>query len=205
MAEVCRQHGISTATCFQRKSKYAGMSAIELKRVEELEAENARPKRMYAEGAKENIAIKDVLSRRTVTPIARLAVVQVMVEDHHLSRVRAYQAVGLPQSVLHKPTTDQAAKDAPVINAINGVLEKRSRWGFWKCIDQLRRDGHGWNHEQAYRRTAPCGRISSARCGGACSGANVDRRCPARSSSESRPWTSCTTRSTTVLHSVRST
>lgn len=43
---------------------------------------------------------------------------------------------------------DQAAEDGPVINAINGVLEKRPRWGFWKCSDRLRREQHGWSHKR---------------------------------------------------------
>jgi len=64
VAEVCRQHGISSACYYQWKSKYAGMSANELRRVKELEAENARLKRMYADLALENAAIKDVLSRK---------------------------------------------------------------------------------------------------------------------------------------------
>ena len=48
VAEVCRKHGISAATYYQWKSKYAGMSLPELKRVKELEAENAKLKRMFA-------------------------------------------------------------------------------------------------------------------------------------------------------------
>jgi putative transposase len=64
VVEVCRKHGISSATYYQWKSKYAGMSVNELKRVKELEAENIRLKRMYAELALENNAIKDVLSRK---------------------------------------------------------------------------------------------------------------------------------------------
>jgi putative transposase len=46
------------------EAQYAGMSAHELKKVKELEAENARLKRMYAELALENASIKDVLSRK---------------------------------------------------------------------------------------------------------------------------------------------
>jgi putative transposase len=64
VAGVCRKYGISALTCYQWKSKYAGMSLPELKRVKELEAENARLKRMYAELALENTAIKDILSRK---------------------------------------------------------------------------------------------------------------------------------------------
>ncbi len=64
IAEIVRQHGISKATYFQWRSKYAGASVDELKRLKELEAENAKLKRMYAELALENAAIKDVLSRK---------------------------------------------------------------------------------------------------------------------------------------------
>ena len=59
-----RKHGISRATYFNWKSKYAGATVADLKRMKELEAENAKLKRMYADLALENAAIKDVLSRK---------------------------------------------------------------------------------------------------------------------------------------------
>lgn len=64
IAEVIRKHGISRATFFTWKSKYGGATVAELKRLRDLEAENAKLKRMYAELALENTAIKDVLSRK---------------------------------------------------------------------------------------------------------------------------------------------
>ena len=64
VGDVCRKHGISNATYYQWKSKYAGVSANELKRIKDLEAENGKLKRVYAELALENTAIKDVLSRK---------------------------------------------------------------------------------------------------------------------------------------------
>jgi putative transposase len=64
VGEICREHGISVPTYYQWKSKYSGVSVNELKRIKELEAENSRLKRMYADLALENIAIKDVLSRK---------------------------------------------------------------------------------------------------------------------------------------------
>ncbi len=64
VAELARKHGISRATYFNWRSKYSGVSVSELKRMKELEAENAKLKRMYAELALENAAIKDVLSRK---------------------------------------------------------------------------------------------------------------------------------------------
>jgi putative transposase len=59
IAEILRQHNISKATYFHWRAKYAGTSVDELKRLRELEAENAKLKRMYAELALENTAIKD--------------------------------------------------------------------------------------------------------------------------------------------------
>ncbi len=64
LLEVCRKHGVSAPTYFHWQSKYAVMSLPELKRVKELEADIAKLKRMYAELALENTAIKDVLSRK---------------------------------------------------------------------------------------------------------------------------------------------
>ena len=62
--ELTRKHGISRATYFNWRGKYGGVSVSELKRMKELEAENAKLKRMYAELALENAAIKDVLYRK---------------------------------------------------------------------------------------------------------------------------------------------
>jgi DNA invertase Pin-like site-specific DNA recombinase len=61
---AARKHGISRATYFNWRAKYGGVSVSELKRMKELEAENAKLKRMYAELALENAAIKDLLSRK---------------------------------------------------------------------------------------------------------------------------------------------
>lgn len=64
VAQLARKHGISAATYYHWKSKYAGAGIAELKRLRELEAENVKLKRMYADLALENTAIKDVLSRK---------------------------------------------------------------------------------------------------------------------------------------------
>jgi putative transposase len=62
--DLCRQAGISQATYYQWKSKYGGMDASELKRVKELEGENARLKRLYADLALENAAMKDLIAKK---------------------------------------------------------------------------------------------------------------------------------------------
>ncbi len=64
VAEIARKHGISKATYFNWRSRYAGASVSELKKLKEIKDENAKRKRMYADLALENTAIKDVLSRK---------------------------------------------------------------------------------------------------------------------------------------------
>ena len=64
VADLQRQHGISRTTFFKWRSKYAGASVADVKRLRELEGENAKLKRMYADLALENAAIKDGLARK---------------------------------------------------------------------------------------------------------------------------------------------
>lgn len=65
VAELCRKHGISNATYYLWKSNYSGVQVSELQRLHELEAENAKLKRMFADLALENAAIKGVLNRKS--------------------------------------------------------------------------------------------------------------------------------------------
>ena len=64
VADLTRQHGVSKATFFKWRSKYGGATVSDVKRLRELEVENATLKRMYADLALENAAIKDVLHRK---------------------------------------------------------------------------------------------------------------------------------------------
>jgi putative transposase len=61
---ICRKYGISSACYYSWKSKFGGLSVSELKRNRELEAENAKLKRMYADLALENTALKDLIEKK---------------------------------------------------------------------------------------------------------------------------------------------
>jgi len=62
--DVCRHNGISDATYYNWKSKYGGMQASDLKRLKETEAELSQYKTMYAELARENYALKDLIEKK---------------------------------------------------------------------------------------------------------------------------------------------
>ena len=64
VSDICREHGISQATFFNWKSKYGGMNLNNLKRMKELEAKNARLKKMYAEKSLQNDALKDLIEKK---------------------------------------------------------------------------------------------------------------------------------------------
>jgi len=63
VSDICREHGISNNTFYQWRSKFGGMEASDIRRLKELQEENEKLKRMYADMALENRAIKDLLGK----------------------------------------------------------------------------------------------------------------------------------------------
>jgi putative transposase len=64
VAELCREHGISQPTFYNWKSKYGGLDASQLKRIKELEEENSKLKRMYADVSIQRDALKDLIEKK---------------------------------------------------------------------------------------------------------------------------------------------
>ncbi len=62
--DVIRKHGIANGTFYRWKSKFGGMDVSEAKRLRELEAENAKLKRLLAETMLEKTALEDVLQKK---------------------------------------------------------------------------------------------------------------------------------------------
>lgn len=62
--DICREHGISRATFYNWKKRYGGMDASQLKRLKELEDENKRLKRMYADLSLDHQLLKEVLEKK---------------------------------------------------------------------------------------------------------------------------------------------
>lgn len=63
-SDLCRQHGISSATFYAWRSKYGGMDVSDAKRLRQLEEENARLKRIVADQALDITMLKDVLGKK---------------------------------------------------------------------------------------------------------------------------------------------
>jgi len=62
--EVCRRHGVSSATFYKWKAKFGGLEVSEARRLKGLEDENGRLKRMLADAMLDNAALKDLLGKK---------------------------------------------------------------------------------------------------------------------------------------------
>ena len=63
-ADVCRKHGISSATFYQWKAKYGGLDVSEARRLKMLTDENAKLKKLLAEAMLDNAMLKDLNSKK---------------------------------------------------------------------------------------------------------------------------------------------
>lgn len=64
IVDLCRMHGISDATFYNRRSKYGGMEVSDAKRLRHLEDENQKLKQMLADALLDNKVLKDVVSKK---------------------------------------------------------------------------------------------------------------------------------------------
>ena len=64
VTELCRKHGLSSATYYAWKAKFGGLEVSDARRLRALEDENAKLKRLLAEAIMDNAGLKDLLSKK---------------------------------------------------------------------------------------------------------------------------------------------
>ena len=64
VTELCRKHGMSSATCYAWKARYGGLEVSEAKRLRALEDENGKLKRLLADAMLDNAGLKDLLAKK---------------------------------------------------------------------------------------------------------------------------------------------
>jgi putative transposase len=74
-----------------------------------------------------------------------------MVEECGLSIQRSCRIARLSRAAYYRPPRPQTERDAPVIAALNALVERHPKSGLWKCVDRLRAMGHGWNWKRIHR------------------------------------------------------
>ena len=63
-ADVCRKHGVSSATFYKWKAKYGGLEVSDARRLKALEDENAKLKKLLAEQMLDNAMLRDVTAKK---------------------------------------------------------------------------------------------------------------------------------------------
>ncbi|MEM9060717.1 MAG: IS3 family transposase [Pseudomonadota bacterium] len=148
-ADVCREHGISSATFYKWKAKFGGMDVSDARKLKVLEDENAKLKKLLAEQMLDNAMLKDVASRKLVTPAAKRDAVAHLCKVHEVSQRRACSVLGVDRSSVRyrsvRPDDDDLRK------AMKEVAVERRRFGYRRVHLMLERQGWHVNQKKLRR------------------------------------------------------
>jgi putative transposase len=57
----------------------------------------------------------------------------------------------MSRTAFYRIPASSSQRDAAVVAALNELVERKPRWGFWKCYDRMRMEGRPWNHKRVHR------------------------------------------------------
>ncbi|WP_150587396.1 IS3 family transposase [Pandoraea eparura] len=149
VAEVCRKMGISEATFYNWKKKYGGLGVSELRRLKQLEEENARLKRMVADLSLDKQMLQEVVQKKPVKPARKRELADFLIQAYRVSIRRATALLQLRQATyfyVPSPRDDRAER-----RRIREIAETRIRYGVERIHVLLRREGWLINHKKTYR------------------------------------------------------
>ncbi|MDM5116594.1 IS3-like element ISAs22 family transposase, partial [Aeromonas salmonicida] len=149
--ELCREHGISSATFYKWRSKFGGMDASLMARLKELEEENRRLKKMYAEERLKAEIISEAMGKKVVTPSARREMATKAVAHYAISIRLACQVFKVSEGCYrYQPVL--ADENQEIADWLLRLTANQRNWGFGLCFLYLRNvKGFGWNHKRVYR------------------------------------------------------
>ncbi|WP_438273226.1 IS3 family transposase [Vibrio natriegens] len=160
--ELCRKHGISDATFYTWRKKYAGLDVSEARRLKALEDENARLKKLLAETLLDAEALKIALSPKVLTVEDKRKAVKVIQKGTQLSERRACLLVGIQRaSMRYQPQSNR--EDDKLQARIKELALERRRFGYRRIHRLLRREGFDVNHKRVYRLYCELGLMVSKR------------------------------------------
>lgn len=164
--DLCRQHGISSATFYKWRSKFGGMDASMVSQLKELQDENPRLKKMYADAQLSAELLKEALSKKMVRPSQRreMAGRAVQAGRHHQHRSRVQDVrdesdllplsgQGLPRKCDHRRLVAQADQRLPRLGLWAVLAAPTQREGLrletQACVSDLSRFGAESAHQAA--------------------------------------------------------
>ncbi|MFW2068089.1 IS3 family transposase [Acinetobacter indicus] len=151
VATLCREHGMSNATFYKWRARYGGMDTSLMARLKELEAENTRLKKMYAEERLKAEIVQEAMFKKVVKPSCRRQMAQQAVALHAVSIRLACSAFGISETC-YRYQAKLCDDNALIAKQLIELTEENSDWGFGLCFSYLRHvENHCWNHKRVYR------------------------------------------------------
>ncbi|MEQ8747393.1 IS3 family transposase [Pyruvatibacter sp.] len=149
VAEICRKAGISQATYFNWKKKYAGLMPSEMRRLRELEDENGRLKKIVADLTLHREMLQDVIKRKPLRPDRKREIIDAVRQDWQATIRRACSALQFDRSTYHYRS--RRTDPAVLKKRIKEICETHVRYGYRRVYYILRRDGWTVNMKKVYR------------------------------------------------------
>ncbi|MEG8018615.1 MULTISPECIES: IS3 family transposase [unclassified Sphingomonas] len=148
VTDLCRRHGMSSATYYAWKAKFGGLEVSDAKRLRALEEENARLKRLLADTMLDNAGLKDLLSKngdacREAEAVAHLQTALGMSER------RACAVVGADRKSMRYRSC--RGDDGDLRSRLRELAQQRRRFGYRRLHILLRRDGITINRKKTQR------------------------------------------------------
>ncbi|WP_156356209.1 IS3 family transposase [Sphingomonas sp. Leaf22] len=149
VTELCRKHGMSSATYYAWKAKFGGLEVSDAKRLRSLEEENARLKRLLADTMLDNAGLKDLLFKKMVAPAAKRQAVVHLQTTLGMSERRACAVVGADRTSMRYRSC--RADDGDLRSRLCELAQQRRRFGYRRLHILLRRDGITINRKKTQR------------------------------------------------------
>jgi putative transposase len=139
VADICRKAGISPATYFNWKRKYEGLQPPEMRRLKQLEDENAKLKRIVADLSLDREMLQDVIRGKNLRPGRKRKLAAWICKEWDVSIRRACRVIELDTSTFHYKSRrpDQAGLET----RIKEICATGVRYGYRRVHVLLRREG----------------------------------------------------------------
>jgi putative transposase len=137
------------SSVLQMKATVRSKEASDVKRLKELEEENERLKKMYANLSLVHEALKDAVEKKALTPYDKSSLVNHMITEHKVSGRQAFMTVHISSST--QWYKKKRRKDELLITLLQELVEKYPAIEFWHCYFRIRRMSYQWNHKRLYR------------------------------------------------------
>ncbi|ABS13382.1 transposase IS3/IS911 family protein [Brucella anthropi ATCC 49188] len=149
--ELCREHGMSTASFYKWRSKYGGMDASMISQMKALEDENRRLKKMYAEMSMQAELLKEALGKKVTRPSQRREMAGKAVALRGVSVALACRTFEVSETC-YRYSARLNDENGQIADLLIGLTRAKKTWGFGLCFLYLRNvRGHHWNHKRVYR------------------------------------------------------